>query len=802
MRFGADAAARCSRAPVRRWYAWLWAAVTLVTGGMIAIVLGTRNSAGAPGTAMVVTGTSALLPGAGVLALSWRRQRAGHSGEISRALLGVAGVMWGVSQLMLAVNTALFGGWGFGAAAMLSAVAGPVAALGLLLMPRRSRTAWPALRISLDATLLASVVTLALWWGLLHPAAVAVGAPSSSDAVVATLAAFFDVFTAAFALLVWGRENRPGAFALFVGCVLQAVADVMSLPTVIGHEPGPWQSAVILCVAWPVAGIGAVRMRTARLHPDPENVLEDLGESRMAAFTTAAAVAVLTGVLSLLPGSPWSGIGGVLLVGVLVMLVVREALGGRVRARLVRQLGTEALHDVLTGLPNRRALTARIRALDLDRPWVLLTLDLDDFKEVNGLLGHQAGDELLTAVAALLREHGPQGGTVARIGGDEFAVLAPCDADEGQRLARHLVSAIRTSPLVRRDGVTLSASIGVGRVLPEDPDDQDCASRPTPSAGTARGTSQHHLPALLDPRHDRLVALVESAAALRAAKALGRGKIAAYPGAVEHACQRRLVVEWRLREALEQGRLAMYAQPLVDLGTGRTCGFESLARWTDEVLGPVSPSEFVPVAEQTGLVTVLGDFALRSTLEEARARGVLGRDVEVGVNVSPIQLRLPDFAARVADLVEEIGLAPGQLMLEVTEAILVDEDDPAAGTLAELADAGIQLAIDDFGTGYSALGYLRRLPVDVLKIDRSWVVAAVTDGRTRSIVSGVVDLAHQLGATVVMEGIEDVETADMCRDLGADQGQGWLFGRPKPWRVAVGELEQFEQEQQPSTARG
>jgi diguanylate cyclase (GGDEF)-like protein len=468
-------------------------------------------------------------------------------------------------------------------------------------------------------------------------------------------------------------------------------------------------------------------------------------------------------------------IGTSLFLVTVALLVVREAMNSRIRSRLVTWLSTEALRDALTDLPNRRALTTMIRNVDLTTPWVLLTVDLDGFKEVNDLLGPEAGDELIVAVAGALQRTCPASGVVARIGGDEFGVLSPGTVQDGEHLAERLATAVRTTVHDRELGVALSASVGVGRVLPE-PDAAASADRP--SSGAAD----------VEPR-GRLTALVESAAALRAAKAVGRDQVAVYPGAVEQARQRRLLIERRLRSALDAGTLDMHAQPLIHLRSGRIAGFESLARWTDELLGSVSPAEFVPVAEQSGLITALGEFALRNTLLQARAGGVTGLDVELGVNVSPIQLRLPSFAPMVVDLVAELGLAPRQLLLEVTEAILVDEDDPASGSLAALAAAGIQLAIDDFGTGYSALGYLRRLPVDMLKIDRSWVVASVHDQRTRDIVGGVVSLAHTLGATVVMEGIEDTATARMCVDVGADLGQGFLFGRPQPWPLAAEELQ-------------
>ncbi|MDQ1288147.1 MAG: bifunctional diguanylate cyclase/phosphodiesterase [Actinomycetota bacterium] len=712
-----------------------------------------------------MAGISALASGIGVVLVARRRHRSGAAGERVRALIGVAFIMWGVGQLLLAAQIAATGERAFGPGDVLSALAGPVGVVALLTLPRRSRFSRPGLLISLDALMLASLTTLVLWWSHLGPLTADTHAPAST-AVPGVTATFVDVLIVAYALLMWGREKRAGLLVLSGGCALQAIADVMSLADVIAREPVPWQSGAIWCVAWPLMGLGVARLWTEGLTPDPDGVSEELGQSRMTTITTVITVLVLALAVEIQGVPHPSGTSTVLFWVVVTLLVLRELLANRVRARLVRRLGTEALRDALTGLPNRRGLVSHLRLLEEDRPFVLLTVGLDGFKEVNGLFGHQAGDGLLVGAAELLLEQTPPDGVVARIGGDEFGVLVPGDVVDGQRLAARLAAVIRTSSRTRRDGLSLSASIGVGRVAPE-------AGAPEAADLTP------------EERPDRLVALVESATALRAAKALGRDRIAVYPGAVEQACQRRFVVERRLREALDQGLLVMHAQPLVDLRTGLVRGFESLARWTDDLLGPVSPAEFVPVAEQTGLVTALGDFALRSTLESACALGLGGRDVEVAVNVSPLQLRLPGFAARVIDLVEETGLSVRQLTLEITEAILVSEDDSASDALAELADAGIRLAIDDFGTGYSALGYLRRLPIDVLKIDRSWVVDTVTDARTRSVVSGVIDLAHQLNTTVVMEGIEDAATAEVCRALGADRGQGWLFGRPAPWTEAV-----------------
>jgi diguanylate cyclase (GGDEF)-like protein len=755
---------------------WHLTVVGGVFAGLAVTAIGSRLSDAAGATlGMAGAGLSSLVSGITITWSAWRRR--GAPAEDSRALIGAACISWGFGQVLL-THDATLRGRSFGLGDVFGSLAVPLIVAAVIRMPRRSRTSRPGQRLVLDALLLSLSLLMGVWWGILRPALPEPGQVSGTG-LVSALMAFFDLFTAALTLLLWLRDRRPGAAPFALGAALQAVADIHALPTAIDGRLFPWTSGALWCLAWPLIALGAVRLRLTPAADEPEAVLEDLGESRSTSAVTIVGICAVAGLLVVPGDHPSTDVAAVVLGSVVVLLVGRELLANRIRNRLVTQLGQEALRDSLTGLPNRRALTMRIRSLDLGRPWVVLSVDLDGFKEINELRGHDAGDELLRSLAEALAGHCPAEGTIARMGGDEFAVLAPGTVADGERLGAELSRAVRTCPAGLHAGLTVTASVGIGRVLPENPAAGGTAG--VPSVGRAG----EGLPALLDPRHDRLVALIESTTALRAAKDLGRDRIAVYPGAVEQARERRVALEWRLREAIAAGRLRMHAQPLVDLRTGEVRGLESLARWTDELLGPVSPAEFVPIAEQAGLVTGLGDFALRATLEAARSGGLFGGGVEIGVNVSPIQLRLPQFARRVIDLVDELGLPPRQLVLEVTEAILIDEDDLAAGALAQLSAAGIRLAIDDFGTGYSALGYLRRLPVDVLKIDRSWVVDAWAERRTRSIVCGVIELAHQLGATVVMEGVEDADVAAMCLELGADLGQGWHFGRPVPWADAI-----------------
>jgi EAL domain-containing protein (putative c-di-GMP-specific phosphodiesterase class I) len=277
------------------------------------------------------------------------------------------------------------------------------------------------------------------------------------------------------------------------------------------------------------------------------------------------------------------------------------------------------------------------------------------------------------------------------------------------------------------------------------------------------------------------VVLVEAAAALRAAKAGGRNRVEVYPGRVARERERRLVVESRLREALAAGLITTVGQPVVDLRTGAAVAYEALARWEDAQLGPVPPEEFVAVAEETGLVAELGRQVLRSAVEGFAGSGLVGSGVLLAVNVSPVELRLPYHADAVAAILQSAGFPPWDLVVEVTEAVVIRAGDPAVRALAELSDLGVRVAIDDFGTGYSALGYLRRLPVQVLKVDRSLLAEALLSERTRQILAGVVDLAHRLRLPVVVEGIEDESGARLARELGADRGQGFWLGPPAPW---------------------
>ncbi len=275
---------------------------------------------------------------------------------------------------------------------------------------------------------------------------------------------------------------------------------------------------------------------------------------------------------------------------------------------------------------------------------------------------------------------------------------------------------------------------------------------------------------------DPLSALSASSAALRVAKAAGRNRVEIYDAGVAQIRRRRLRVEERLRSAVETGAITVRYQPIIDLRRGVMAGCEALARWIDPELGRVDPGEFITVAEQTGLVVAIGERVLQETLRGAVTAGLFDRGLRVSCNVSPVQLRVAGFDRVVQEAIAAHGVPREQLVIEVTEQVLVEEGQ-AAQTLHRLAGLGLTIAIDDFGTGYSALGYLQRLPADILKIDRSLTSSLISEPRSRAITRAVVDLGRTVGLSVVVEGVESGQVDDLVRRIGVGFGQGLYYGR-------------------------
>ncbi len=427
--------------------------------------------------------------------------------------------------------------------------------------------------------------------------------------------------------------------------------------------------------------------------------------------------------------------------------------------------------DGLTALPNRRHLEALLaRALqfpDTDGPatdsapapadateadsasMAVLHIGLDRFKHINDTFGHHRGDEVLKEVARRLSDGLRAGDTVARLDGDQFVILLPgADAQTSELIARRLLAQIAEDFPIEHQPMNLSASIGVAL---------------SPTDGTEADTL------LLHAEH-----------AMREVKERRGGGVRFHQPQVNIDRLARMKLDHAMRRALPAGRFSLHYQPQIDLHTGRVVGAEALCRWHDTELGEVSPGRFIPVAEETGFISELGDWVLCEAVAQATRWLARGLALPVSVNVSMLQFQQTGFVERVSQVLSDASLPPHLLELELTESLLANDVQQVMTQLNRLAALGVQLAIDDFGTGYASLSYLKKLPIHRLKIDRSFVQRLPSDRSDAAITRTIVELAHALDLQVIAEGVETVEQHDHLAQVGCHQFQGYLFSRPVP----------------------
>lgn len=434
------------------------------------------------------------------------------------------------------------------------------------------------------------------------------------------------------------------------------------------------------------------------------------------------------------------------------LVALLEDLSGEIEAR--NQLEFQASHDTLTGLFNRRAfelaLTRAVgRAQEAGGQLAVMYVDLDGFKFVNDSLGHTIGDLLLPAVASRLSRGLHDPATISRVGGDEFTIIVEhsgnTDAIRGTAAA--LLESLREPFVIDGYELFVSASIGICRY---------------PLDGTDT------------------VSLVQHAdAAMYQAKHTGRGQFCFFTSEMAAAATARLTMEGDLRRALDRGEFELHFQPLVGSPVPRLLSFEALCRWRHPVSGYIGPDKFIPVAEDTGLIVPLGKWVLEEACRQAIQWNRLSNyPIRVAVNVSVVQLAQGNFARDVASVLQSTGLAPDLLELELTESAVMHNSDGAARILGDLRGLGISIALDDFGTGYSSLSRLRRMPLDVLKIDQSFIRDLTHANESQQLVASLISLAHGIGLQVVSEGVEYSQQADVLNRLGCDALQGYLFSRP------------------------
>ncbi len=431
------------------------------------------------------------------------------------------------------------------------------------------------------------------------------------------------------------------------------------------------------------------------------------------------------------------------------------------RKAIAERLAHQAIHDPLTGLPNRvlfmdRVSQALIHCQTSGLRCVVLFLDLDRFKFVNDSLGHAAGDRLLSTIGDRLRNALRPNDTVARFGGDEFTVLCEDIEDEhGAIDVAQRIEAVFEDIVSLPDGLETFVTVSIGVALSGDSDEPD-----TPES------------------------LVRNAdAAMYRAKEQGRNRWALFDEGTRHAAVNVLQTGNDLHRALERDEFRVYYQPIIDLETGQISGFEALVRWLHPERGLIPPDQFIGLSEDTGLIVPLGRWVLTAACQQLatwQAKTTDRPPLTMSVNLSPRQLAEPKFPEQVARILENSGVRPGTVWLEITEGTLARDAKSAVSALRALRAQGVHLSVDDFGTGYSSMSYLKRYPVEALKVDRSFVDGLGTETDDTALVTATVSLAHALGLRAIAEGVETPTQLAELRTLGCEYGQGYLFGRPQP----------------------
>jgi diguanylate cyclase (GGDEF)-like protein/PAS domain S-box-containing protein len=424
------------------------------------------------------------------------------------------------------------------------------------------------------------------------------------------------------------------------------------------------------------------------------------------------------------------------------------------RKGLEEELRRQAFHDSLTGLANRALFADRLehalaRTHRFGQPIAVLFIDLDDFKTVNDSLGHGEGDHLLIAVAERLAGAIRTGDTIARMGGDEFAVLIedPAEAEAPIAVAQRLLAALEAPFQRGAKELFVHASVGV-------------------AASTSKRQTADDL-------------LRDADVSMYTAKTNGKNRVEVFVPSMHEAALARLALKGDLERALERGEFGLVYQPIMNLETRRIAGVEALLRWHHSQRGTVGPTDFIPVAEETGLIVPLGRWVLQEACRQAKAwDDETSKRLTMSVNVSARQIQEPGFVHEVTQVLAATGLAPERLTLELTESVLMQDVEATATTLDSLKRLGIRLAIDDFGTGYSSLSYLRRFPIDELKIDRSFVASMNTGPDQSALVRSILRLGETLHLETVAEGIEQADQLAELQTLGAGLGQGYYFAKP------------------------
>jgi diguanylate cyclase (GGDEF)-like protein len=689
-----------------------------------------------------------------------------HTGTARRAhlLLAAGGAIATAAALAGLISALLLGHHAsqhhrmtLGMAVAIGMAAGTLVLLaGTLTLPGSSESPGAALRHLLDGLIIAAAIWFVSWVLISQPTHVLGWTPYACLALLlpAAVAALSIGLTTVLAM--HAHRPRLATVRVSAGITLIAIGSTGLSAGICQH----WPVVVLLGTMLLPAGL-LVAARAVAVADRPVRVTGNATQ-RGTAYAFVPMIAMIVAAMYHLARD-----GRINAIGVITASVEGLALVSRQYLALIDvkgyalQLSEREAHfrelahtDPLTGLANRRGLLRALRApAPDDRPRVLIGIDLDGFKNVNDMRGHDIGDAVLAEVGERLRRNLLAGDVAARLGGDEFAVLMAATPDEAMLAAKRLLAVLDQPYEVDGGSVFLSASVGVSG---------------HPTAG----------------RNGHLMR--DADLALRYAKQRGKNRVERYQVRYDEHLRRRNVLESELRHAIERDELRLVFQPVVALPSVRLVGAEALLRWHHPTLGSVRPDEFIPVAEESGLINRIGAWVLERGCRQLAAWLSAGHDVWVSVNLSPKELHAADYAGQVADTLAEHGVPAQRLVLEVTEHAVATDMEELVARLTELRATGVRIALDDFGAGYSSLGQLRTLPVDILKIDHALVAQPESrTGTAAPLVDVVVRLGHRLGLEVLAEGIGTQAQRAVVEEAGCRLGQGSLFG----WGVPAEHLD-------------
>ena len=589
------------------------------------------------------------------------------------------------------------------------------------------------------------------------PAASIEGRPAAVSAMAAVYPFFDVVLVLMVASLAFTTAVRSPSYLLLVGCAsLLLIGDVAyAIIGTSGDLTGSRLLDLPFLFGFALLGASALHPSMVELGRGAPAPVQAWSWPRLLLIVPALAVPIaLTALVpEPSPTDRWVlAVGGALLVSLLLTRAV-SAVHAYSAAR--RRYQHQATHDHLTGLPNRLMLSAQVDRLMAERPlagsevWVFY-VDLDGFKLVNDSRGHQVGDQVIVEVGRRLRSCVPEAAEVARVGGDEFVVIQVGRRSKAAQLADRILECFAAPLHVRSVEVMITASVGVASA---------------PVGGRTSATAE--------------ALLRDADTAMYRAKAEGPGKWTMFDASMHERVRERVDIELALRHALAENQMHVAYQPIVGLTDGTLLGAEALLRWNHPVRGAITPTTFIPVAEDTGMISAIGGWVVHESLRQLaawRAQRLVPEDFWISINVSPRQLRDPGLPGMIAEALTHHDLPAHNVVLEITESVTIDQSSIAENVLRDLRALGVSIVVDDFGTGFSALGYLRRHPVTGVKIDKAFVGGLGVNPEDEEIVRAVVAMSAALGLTVVAEGVETAPQQQVLAALGVVQGQGWLWG--------------------------